>query len=42
MNPMPSDIFGRLAWLTNKIKHIFGRLTALETGGGVNPDTCYL
>ena len=42
MNPITSDIFGRLDWITKRLKNIYGRLTALETGGGVNPDTCYL
>ncbi len=45
MNPTPTDIFGRLRWLTDRIKRIFGnitlldqRVTALENGGGGGGD----
>jgi hypothetical protein len=41
MNPISTDIFGRLQWLTDKIKRLFGsvtsldeRVTAIENGGG--------
>jgi hypothetical protein len=33
MNPISSDIFGRLDWLTKRIKHIYGRLTKIEQSG---------
>jgi hypothetical protein len=34
MEPLYTDIFGRLAWLTKKVKSLFGRVKALEDNGG--------
>jgi len=33
MNPISSDIFGRLAWLTKWVKNLLGRVYILEQSG---------
>lgn len=43
MNPTRSDIFGRLDWLTSRVRNLLGRVSALEGStakpGGGNTDS---